>query len=73
LGENGLFVQLPKMKGKFCRPAGAHGDVHQESLSFKMQPRRKILLNVINLWLEKKHKYDEYVVEALSKTPFPAS
>ncbi|KAJ5760986.1 hypothetical protein N7520_008142 [Penicillium odoratum] len=62
---NGVHERFQYTGGQ-TRPSGARTNVHMKDVIFTMLPRRRINLDVIGKWLQKKRDLDEYVIEALN-------
>lgn len=52
------------------RMVGTRNDLHGELVRVRFVCRRKVYLNVIDAWLNKKRPLDEYVIDGLSKYLF---
>lgn len=64
---NGIQARVPNARRHMRRQDGSHDDGHDNWVQFSMIWRRELNLTVIRAWLSKRHAYDQYVMEALSK------
>jgi hypothetical protein len=65
--ENDISERLEYAGGKTRGTGMGKLDLYGKEVVFRMKYRRKVNLDVIGRWLQKKHELDESVIEALSQ------
>ncbi|KAJ6166610.1 hypothetical protein N7470_002057 [Penicillium chermesinum] len=62
----GELYEVMKFTGGKTRMVGTRQDLHGVDVEVRFICRRKVYLNVINAWLQKKRVLDEYVIDGLN-------